>query len=544
MSNNTETFVISLKDRDFLKGLVAADRKTDNTKVKVQGLTGAVGHLRTALAGVSIAFLGREVIRTLADFERFEAVLTNTLGSNSAAKKAMAEITDFAARTPFAVDQLTDSYVKLANQGLVPTQKEMTSLGDLAASTGKDFSQLTEALIDGQVGEFERLKEFGIRASKQGDKVKFTFKGVQTQVDFTEKAMQGYILGLGEVAGVSGAMAAISKTTGGQISNLGDSVTQLYLNLGTKLKPAISGVIGGLGSLVENLGAFINWLAEGGTGATIFKVALAALTGGLLAYNVMVKGQALITGVATMAQWLLNAAMTANPIGIVVVAIGALVAAFVVAYQQSDKFRAVIKGLWAAIKQVGENIVSNFLSIPSLVINAFKSIPKAIADIFSGVGSLFNAIFGDGKLSDVPDILKGMIADNALAKVGKDFVVGQIEGAQKVAGAFGEAYNNELLDSAKAKAVKDKTEEEAAVNGKIDPNKGSSAAVGNKKKGLGAGISEIKASAPKTFNINIGSLIKEQTISTTNLASTALKIKEEVTKVLLTAVNDAQIIAE
>lgn len=543
MGNNTETFVISLKDKNFLKGLVAADRKTDQTKAKVQGLSGAVGHLRNALAGVSIAFLGREVVRTLADFERFEAVLTNTLGSNSAAKKAMAEITDFAARTPFAVDQLTDSYVKLANQGLVPTEKQMTSLGDLAASTGKDFAQLTEALIDGQVGEFERLKEFGIRASKQGDKVKFTFKGVQTQVDFTEKAMQGYILSLGEVQGVSGAMAAISKTTGGQISNLGDSVTQLMLNLGTKLKPQISAVIGALGFLVENVGQFINWLAEGGKGATIFTIALAALTGGLLAYNVMLKAQAFYTGIVTGAQWLLNAAMTANPIGIIVVAIGALVAAFVVAYNKSEKFRAVIKGLWAAIKQVGENIVNNFLAIPNLVINAFKAIPQAIADIFSGVGSLFNAIFGDGQLSDIPNILKSMVADNALAEVGKDFVKGQIDGAKKVAGAFGDAYNKELLDSAEAKALKEKQETEKAVNSKIIPDS-ASPTTGNKKQGLGAGISEIKASAPKTFNINIGALIKEQTISTTNLKETSLKIKEAVTNVLLTAVNDAQVIAE
>lgn len=543
MGNNTETFVISLKDKQFLQGLINADRKTDQTKAKVQGLSGAVGHLKSALAGVSIAFLGREIITTLADFERFEAVLTNTLGSNSAAKKAMEGIVDFAARTPFAVDQLTDSYVKLANQGLVPTEKQMTSLGDLAASTGKDFAQLTEALIDGQVGEFERLKEFGIRASKQGDKVKFTFKGVQTQVDFTEKAMQGYILGLGEVAGVSGAMAAISKTTGGQISNLGDSVTQLMLNLGTKLKPTITAVIGALSSLVENIGSFINWLADGSTGATLFTIAIGALAGGLLAYQIMLKYQALYTGIVTAAQWLLNAAMTANPIGIIVVAIGALVGAFVVAYNKSEKFRAVIKGLWAAIKQVGENIVNNFLAIPNLVINAFKAIPQAIADIFSGVGSLFNAIFGDGNLSDIPSILKSMVADNALAEVGKDFVNGQIEGAKKVAGAFGDAYNKELLNSAKAKELDEQKETEKAVNSKVIPDS-TGGATGNKKKGLGAGISEIKASAPKTFNINIGALIKEQTISTTNLKETSLKIKEAVTNVLLTAVNDAQVIAE
>lgn len=541
--NNNETFVISLKDKNFLKGLVAADRKTEQTKEKVSGLSGAVGHLKTALAGVSIGFLGREIVTTLSDFERFEAVLTNTLGSNSAAKKAINEITDFAAKTPFAVDQLTDSYVKLANQGFVPTQNEMTKLGDLAASTGKDFDQLTEAVIDGQVGEFERLKEFGIRAKKEGDNVAFTFKGVTQNVAFTESAMRDYILSLGDVTGVSGSMAAISKTTGGQISNLGDAVTQLMLNLGTKLKPVISGTISVLGEGVTQIGDFINWLAKGGTGVAIFTTALGALAGGIITYNAIQKAQAFYTGVVTTAQWLLNAAMTANPIGIVVVAIGALVAAFAVAWQQSDKFRAIIKGLWASLKQIGINIKENFLSIPMLIINAFKAIPKALGQIFGSMGSLFDALTS-GNIGEAGDIIKKMVTDNAVTDVGKEFIDNQIAGAGKVAGAFGKAYNDELLSSAE----KEKLEEEDAVNKKLDPTKSSSSTAGTGKgkgsKGLGAGISEIKASAPKTFNINIGSLIKEQTISTTNLTDTSRKIKEAVTKVLLTAVNDAQIIAE
>lgn len=36
-------------------------------------------------------------------------------------------------------------------------------------------------------GEFERLKEFGIKASKENDKVKFSFKGVTSEVKFSEK---------------------------------------------------------------------------------------------------------------------------------------------------------------------------------------------------------------------------------------------------------------------------------------------------------------------------------------------------------------------
>lgn len=183
------------------------------------------------------------VVQTRAEFEKMEAVLANTLGSKGAAQRALKELIDIGAKTPFSVLQLTQSYVKLVNQGIKPTREEIIKLGDLAASTGKQFDQLTEAIIDAQTGEFERLKEFGIRASKQGDQVTFTFKGMQTQVAFTTDAIKNYIFSLGEAEGVSGAMAAISATMGGKISNAGDAVDSFNNALGRLEKGPIVSVI-------------------------------------------------------------------------------------------------------------------------------------------------------------------------------------------------------------------------------------------------------------------------------------------------------------
>jgi hypothetical protein len=196
---------------------------------------------------------GKAIVETTAKFQKFEAVLTNTLGSKSGAQKALQDIKQFAASTPFAVDELTDSYVKLANQGFKPTIEQMRNLGDLASSQGKSFDQLTEAIIDAQAGEFERLKEFGIRARKEGDNVKFTFKEVETQTKMTNESIRDYILSLGKLEGVSGGMAAISRTLGGQISNLGDSFDALYLSVGDRFSSVISDSISAVGSLVSGL---------------------------------------------------------------------------------------------------------------------------------------------------------------------------------------------------------------------------------------------------------------------------------------------------
>ena len=198
------------------------------------GLAGGVGGVAVAAltaAAAGLAYVAKESVRVTAEFEKMEAVLTTTLQSPVKAKAAMALIQDFAAKTPFQVNQLTESYVKLANRGFVPTMAQMRSLGDLASSTGKDFDQLVEAMLDASTGEFERLKEFGVKASVNTKKgtVSFNFRGQVSEIQNTETAINAYILSLGRQQGITGSMAAISETTGGQISNLSDSMDMLFV---------------------------------------------------------------------------------------------------------------------------------------------------------------------------------------------------------------------------------------------------------------------------------------------------------------------------
>lgn len=215
------------------------------------------GIIAGAFAVDKLFEFGSAIIETTSEFEKFEAVLVNTLGSRSEAQKALQLIKDFATETPFSVVELTDSFVRLANQGFRPTRDQMKKLGDVASSTGKDFLQLSEAIIDAQVGEFERLKDFGIRASKEGDRVTFTFKEVKTQVDFTASAIRDYIVGLGDIEGVTGASLAISETLGGSINNLGDSFDSLKDALGKELKPILTDVIGLMSTLLETTTEFV-----------------------------------------------------------------------------------------------------------------------------------------------------------------------------------------------------------------------------------------------------------------------------------------------
>ena len=67
------------------------------------------------------------------------------------------------------------------------------------------------------------------------------------------------------------------------------------------------------------------------------------------AHKVATAASAVATGVWTGAQWLLNAALTANPIGIVIVAIVALVAIIVIAWKRSETFRRIVTGAFRAV---------------------------------------------------------------------------------------------------------------------------------------------------------------------------------------------------
>lgn len=82
----------------------------------------------------------------------------------------------------------------------------------------------------------------------------------------------------------------------------------------------------------------------------------------MVASKVAMVAGSVATGVATAAQWALNAAMSANPIGLIVVALGALVAAVVVAYQNSETFRNIVQAAWQGIQDAVSFAWSNIIS--------------------------------------------------------------------------------------------------------------------------------------------------------------------------------------
>lgn len=118
---------------------------------------------------------------------------------------------------------------------------------------------------------------------------------------------------------------------------------------------------------------------------------------GIVAHRVATIATTVATKAWSVAQWLLNAALTANPIGLVVAAIALLVGGLILAYKKSDTFRGIVDGLWNnVLKPFGEFIGTVFvgylkilanmwLTVGRFGIKAFTWLLKAAFKTFDGI---------------------------------------------------------------------------------------------------------------------------------------------------------------
>lgn len=100
----------------------------------------------------------------------------------------------------------------------------------------------------------------------------------------------------------------------------------------------------------------------------------------------------------TAGQWLLNAALSANPIGLVVLAVVALVAAFVIAYNKSDTFRAIVTAAFDKIKDAASAVAGFFTKdVPAAfdkIVNASQSVIGWVKDHWPLILAILTGPFG------------------------------------------------------------------------------------------------------------------------------------------------------
>lgn len=106
--------------------------------------------------------------------------------------------------------------------------------------------------------------------------------------------------------------------------------------------------------------------------------------------------QTAATKAAAAGQWLLNAAMNANPIGFVIALIVALVAAFVILWNKSEGFRNFWINLWEKVKSVVSTVVDwikeNWQTMLLFLVNPLAGIFKYCYEHFEGFRNTVNTV--------------------------------------------------------------------------------------------------------------------------------------------------------
>lgn len=219
-----------------LKLVERAGTATGRGLKKLGGM--AAGLLKSGLfaGGAAVAGAGGfalfDLFSTAGQFEQYQVMLEGIEGSAASARKSMRWVQEFTQKTPFELAQVMEGFVALKAYGIDPMNGSLTALGDASSGMSKPLMQAIEALADATTGEFERLKEFGIRASKEGNRVAFTFrkngKDIRREADFTGAAIEEALVGIFNDR-FGGGMERQAKTMFGIISNLKDLWTGFLL---------------------------------------------------------------------------------------------------------------------------------------------------------------------------------------------------------------------------------------------------------------------------------------------------------------------------
>jgi hypothetical protein len=256
------------------------------------------------------------------------------------------------------------------------SQQLLTEALDISASTGSDLGATVDALSKAYNGNMKGLKALDaslIPMIKDGA----TFDDVMMALAAT----------------TGGAAADAANTAAGRMKNLSIQMGEAKESIGAALLPAVT-------ALLDKLLPLATWMQENTDIVLILAGVIGGLSVAVLAVNAAMKVYQATLVVVKAAQAALNLIMSANPIGLVVLAIGALVAAFVLAYKHSEAFREAVNAMFGFIKTAVSASVDLLKSYLSGVMEFYKS-------IFNGIARLWNSTIG--KLSfKFPDWVPGL----------------------------------------------------------------------------------------------------------------------------------------
>ena len=402
--------IVSEFDGKGIKSAIAEFKQLETTGQKAQfALKKAVVPATAAIAGLA-AGLGsatKAAIEDAAAQDQLAGVLRRSgMATDEQVAATEAFISAQSRATAVADDDLRPALQSLvvATGDVAYAQELLVKSQDIAIATNTDLATVTDAMSKAAQGNYKALK--GIDAS--------LIPLIQGGAEFDE-IMQALSIH-------QGAAAEAANTTAGKMANLSIQMGEAKESIGAALLPVVT-------ALIEKLIPLATWAQENTNVILILAGVIGGLAGAVLAVNAAMKVYQATLIVVKAAQAAFNFVMAANPIGIVIVALAALAAAFVIAYNKSETFREFVNKLFEAIKtgvEFSVNLIKGYLNG---VMGFYKAVFNGIADAWNNtIGKLsfsvpdWVPIIG-GNSFNVPDIPKlaegGIVTGPTLALIGE-----------------------------------------------------------------------------------------------------------------------------
>lgn len=560
MATNREEYIISLIDKGVTKGLQDITKDVQKLRSSMDGvqknigkqggggIAGALGGLGKLAGRIFVAKTiydtGKAIFNLGTNMEQTRVAFATFLGDKGKADKLISELNEFANVTPFNNDEIIKSGRLLLSAGIGADDvaNKLKMIGDVSAGANVPIEELSaifqKATNKGklQAEELNQFSERGIPildtlATMYG-KTKNEIMDMGSKGQITSDVMnQAFQQMTGEGGLFFNLMEKQSQTVGGRLSTLVGKMQTIGIAIGEKLLPVFGGIIDGILNVIEivklNIEKIKGVFAPIGEALQPLWESIAKV-GETLGF-VNEKGEStfgivdVLSGVFTYLANIISTYVApiinvlATVLGKALEIVAKLVNMFIEWVNKTEWVKRAMAGLISVVK------------------GTFTRIKNVAMSILGGVGDLLVGIF----TLDMDKIKSAMAQFGHAIKEGNP-----ISTAKAMAEDFSKGYSEGLklekitLDDPNKKKNDEMAKTGSSVQG---VGKGLPTTSSVTKSGLKAGISEVKASAPKTFNININSLIKEQNFETVK-DMTEMKniIRNEVSRLLLGVVNDVQ----
>lgn len=321
------------------------------------GLTGSVSKTNTLTKGV--AQLSDNLKLSKDQAEGFASGLTKIESSGNVTAGTFGRLTKQAPGLATALAKTAgmsqNEFMKLVQSGKMTSNQ----FNDLLEKASKNYSKTSKAWGKTSSGQLHRLQE----------------NWKTTQAKLAEPLIKVQATGLGELN-----KALDNKDTQKGIVQLGNAMANLAVKLAK--------VIGYMGTHQTAVKTFFAAFA----GYVVLKKAASGFTGlvnGLVSFQHNIPK--VVNGVKKIVSGfkLVASSMAANPFTIWIVAIGALVVAFVELYKHNKKFKKFVDGLVKWAKKAVKDVIKWFKQLPKNIGKFFNSIKKKAESIWNGITKPF-----------------------------------------------------------------------------------------------------------------------------------------------------------